>query len=361
MTRLRLLLLPALLFSFCARSVPIYREAQDADTTRKNTFFPVPVGFYTPETRFGIGAAAVYNFYINKADTISPPSQLQGGFAFTQERQFLAYVPFQLFWNERKWFSFGEVGYYRYNYFFYGVGNSPENREERYGVNFPRIRLNLFRQVYKRWYVGARLWVEEWQFTEFEEGAALASGTVAGNEGGRTYDPGVMVLHDGRDNVLYPTKGWFLEAVTQHATGAFGWSRYRADLRHYLPLHDQLTWANQAFVDITTGSTPFYMMAMLGGTKRMRGYYEGRFRDKTGVLYQTELRARIWRRWGATAFWSAGVVDETAAQWSLAHFRNAGGLGIRFELDPEKDLNIRFDVATGPGSTQFYLTFGEAF
>jgi outer membrane protein assembly factor BamA len=336
-------------------------KAQDADTTRKNTLFPIPIGFYTPETRWGIGAAGVYNFYIDKSDTISPPSQLQGGLAVTQERQFLAYLPFSVFWNERKWFSFGELGYYRYNYFFYGVGNNPENREERYDVDFSRFRFNLFRKVYKRWYVGARVWVEDWKFTGFEEGGALADGSVSGNEGGLTVDPGLLLLHDGRDNVLYPTRGWLIEAVTQHATGAFGWSRYRLDVRNYMPLHNDITWANQLFTDVTTGTTPFYMMAMLGGTKRMRGYYEGRFRDKTGVLYQTEVRARIWRRWGATAFWSAGIVDATAQQWSLGNLRNAGGLGIRFELDPEKDLNIRLDVATGPGSSQFYLTVGEAF
>lgn len=334
---------------------------QAAGQERKNSFFATPVGFRTPETGWGIGAAAVYNFYIDKADTLSPPSQLQAGFAVTQERQNLYYLPFQLFWDQRNWYAYGELGHYDYNYFFFGVGNVDNPQQEYYEVTFTRIRLNLLRRVWRSWYVGGRLWLENWQFPFFEDGGLLISGEVAGSRGGLTYDPGLILFSDLRDNVFFPRSGSYVEFTTQHAGGDFGFSRYRADVRKYIEVIDNHVWANELFIDLTFGDTPFYMMPMLGGTKRMRGYYEGRFRDRSGILWQTEWRSRVWRRWGVNAFFSAGIVDETFAQWSLSNLRSAGGGGLRFVLDREKDLNVRFDVGVGRNSTQFYLTVGEAF
>lgn len=335
--------------------------AQSDSSSRTNSFFATPVAFYTPETRFGGGLAAVYSFYFDKADTLSPPSQLQAGFAVTQERQFLYYLPFSLFWDERKWFAYGEFGYYDYTYFFYGVGNDPSNREENYEVSFARVRLNLLRKVWRSWHIGARAWIEDWQFTAFEEGGALASGSVVGSRGGLTIDPGIILFSDRRDNVFYPRKGTYLELTTQHAGGDFGFSRYRADARAYLNVHKKVVWANELFIDFTTGNTPFYMMTMLGGTKRMRGYYEGRFRDRSGVLWQTEVRTRVWRRWGLNAFFSAGAVADRIGELETNNLRSAGGAGIRFLLDREKDLNLRFDVGIGKDSRLFYFTVGEAF
>lgn len=346
----------------CALMLVVLRVSGQNDSLlhRRNTVFGFPVVFWTPETRLGGGAAGIYNFYINKADSLSPASQIQAGFALTQERQYLYYLPFQLFWNERKWLAYGELGFYDYNYFFFGVGNDT-GVEERYDVNYSRVRLNALRKVWRSWHIGLRLWQESWRFQGFEEGGALTGGWVPGSEGGSTWDQGVLVLSDRRDNVFYPKRGTYLELASQHATGSFKYSRYRADGVGYLSVGRKHVWANQIFIDVTTGNTPFYMMAMLGGTKRMRGFYEGRYRDRSGVMYQTEWRTRVWRRWGANAFFSAGIVDDSPRQWQIRNLRTTSGAGVRFVLDREKDLNIRFDVGIGKGQALYYFTIGEAF
>lgn len=334
-------------------------------SARKNSFYPIPFAFWTPETRLGIGAALIHNFYVDKSDSLSPPSQLQGGFAITQEHQQLYSIPFQIFWNQRKNYAYGEVGYFRYHYKFYGVGNDPRNTEEHYGFDFTRLRLNFLRKVLNTpkggWHLGLRTWIEDWQFTSFEEAAALSSGEIVGSEGGLTIDPGVIIFGDHRDDVYFPRSGTYIELVTQHATGDYQFHRYRADLRNYKTFFDQITWANQLFIDLTSGDTPFYMMTMLGGTKRMRGYYEGRYRDKSGILFQSEVRSYVWKRWGAVIFASAGLVDQRLQQWTFQHLRYTGGGGIRYLLDPEKHINVRFDVAGGKGSLLYYFTVGEAF
>jgi len=108
---------------------------------------------------------------------------------------------FQLFWDERKWYSYGEVGYYKYNYYYFGTGNEDVGKRERYGVDFPRLRFNLLRKVWRDWHVGGRIWIEDWQTKDFEEGERFDAGSVPGGEGGLTIDPGIILLNDSRDNV----------------------------------------------------------------------------------------------------------------------------------------------------------------
>ncbi|NNE54561.1 MAG: hypothetical protein HKN32_00975, partial [Flavobacteriales bacterium] len=78
------------------------------DTTR--SAIALPIAFYLPETRWGFGAAGIINFNIQPQDTIAPPSQIQLGGAYTQEKQILAYLNYNLFWDQRKWNVSGELG-----------------------------------------------------------------------------------------------------------------------------------------------------------------------------------------------------------------------------------------------------------
>ena len=54
--------------------------------------------------------------------------------------------------------------------------------------------------------------------------------------------------------------------------------------------------------------TPWPMLARLGGSQRMRGYYQGRYTDNDMITLQIELRQRIWRRIGCAVWGGAGNV-----------------------------------------------------
>ena len=110
---------------------------------------------------------------------------------------------------------------------------------------------------------------------------------------------------------------------------------------------------------ITMGNAPFFNMAQLGGTRRLRGYFEGKFRDKHLLLAQAELRQEGFGRFGGVAFAGMGTVFGSAGE-SL-EWRPNGGIGLRYQLDKKQKLNIRADYGFGVKSQGFYLTFGEAF
>jgi hypothetical protein len=103
---------------------------------KKSSFIALPLVFYTPEMRVGGGAASIYAFRFRRNGEDTKPSQAQLGFAYTQEKQILAYLPFQLYLKNQEWFSYGELGYFRYVYQFFGIGNDTnEADKEAYDAN----------------------------------------------------------------------------------------------------------------------------------------------------------------------------------------------------------------------------------
>ncbi len=147
-----------------------------ADTTeRKNSLYALPVVFYTPETSLGFGTAAVYAFNFKDDLPGARPSSVQLVAAYTLQKQLLLYFPFTVFVNNGDYYTYGEVGYYRYVYQFFGIGNEVDpGFEEAYSVNFPRIRLTALKRVHPKWYLGLRYWFENFNITEIDEEGMLS-------------------------------------------------------------------------------------------------------------------------------------------------------------------------------------------
>ena len=357
---------------------------QSADTTapaKPFSIFPLPLIYYTPETRFafGVAAAVTFRFRRDTARTIRP-SQVTVGAAYTQNKQVLFYVPFQLYYHQNRYFAIGEVGYYKYNYFFFGLRDR-ETPKETYGVNFPRIRLSLYRRLTgsangRGLYAGLRYQFENYDVTDVAPEGVLASGTVPGGLGNRVSGGGPGLFYDTRDNVLYPARGVVADlSYMAHGRGIGSTSdfgRYVADIATYHPLSSKTTLAMNYVLSLTTGEAPFSALSFLGGTKRGRGFYEGRYRDDNLALVQAEIRQHVWWRLGVVAFGSVGVLGTSVRG---AAYRNdflrfnqpkgTYGAGLRIRINNDK-LNIRADYGrglpqTGTGASGFYLTIGEAF
>jgi outer membrane protein assembly factor BamA len=341
--------------------------AEPVKKVKRNRFYGFPVFFYLPETRFGIGGAGIYSFRFKNDSNNARPSRVNIGFAVTQNRQLLLYLPYQLFPQNGKFNIYGEAGWYRYNFFFFGVGNeqAPDFRE-RYAVDFPRLRVNALRRFRPGLYAGVRLWYEDWSLSELDPNGQLVQKTIPGSCGGRVSGLGVVMNYDTRNNIFFPEKGVLIEAAFQSFsknTGSeFTFTRTLLDAAVYVkPLKSAVVAVN-AIADFNTGAPPFYLMALMGGTKRMRGFYEGRFRDNNLVLLQTEWRQHIWKRFGAVAFGGTGIVADKLNHLRIADTRFTYGLGLRFTLDKKEHINIRLDYGRGTyNSSGFYLTIGEAF
>ena len=106
---------------------------------------------------------------------------------------------------------------------------------------------------------------------------------------------------------------------------------------------------------------PLAELPALGGASRLRGYFQGRYRDHVYLMAQAEWRVRIYERFGLAPFAGVGNVFPSVSAIALERIKYAGGLSLRFNLKKERDLNVHLDVAKSPISSGIYLNMGEAF
>ncbi len=359
---------PALLLSCIVLFFGLSAKGQSsADTTsNRTTIFGLPIVYYTPETRWAFGAAGFLSWRFPAEADSSRPSQIQLGGAYTLNDQILSYLSYQLWWDKERCTLLGELGWYRYNYYYFGTGNTnPPDTKELYGVNYPRLRVTLQYAFIPHLYAGVRLTADDFRITELAPDGLLINGDVPGIEGGVNSGAGLALTFDTRDKSFDAHSGWYAELnIDRHGrflNSDYTYTHFIFDLRKYIPIHPKNFLALNLYTELISGRSPFITLALLGGNKRMRGLYEGRYRDNTSAIVQAEYRRQIVGRLGAVAFGALGGVSTGYGDMQLQYVRKTYGAGLRFAVNKKDRINIRFDVGVGNGEPAYYLTIGEAF
>tara|TARA_R110002072_G_scaffold111853_4_gene240343 strand:+ start:29200 stop:30483 length:1284 start_codon:yes stop_codon:yes gene_type:complete len=354
-----------LLFLVC--SIPDGLARQDKDSINsKLTVVVLPIVYFTPETSWVFGAGTVANFKLGQASE-TYESQIATGIAYSLYDQILTFSNWRIYTDENKNLFLGEVGWYRYVFFFYGIGpNVEEANRESYNAILPRFRFSYARQIKPNINLGLRYTFDNFKITEKLDGGLLTSGDYVGENGGAISGLGPLLIYDSRDNQLFPTKGNYLETSIQRFDGFLGsdfnyWN-FMVDARKIFQLKKDQLLATNLLGQFNAGEAPFFALSQLGGNKVMRGLFEGKYRDMNLIAFQTEYRRMFLPRWGAVAFGGVGNVFSSENPFELGQTKVTYGVGGRFKLTKKKKLNLRLDLAHSPGEDlQFYFTFGEAF
>lgn len=335
-------------------------SAQEMKQDTAIRFFGVPLVSYSNDTRWGFGAAGIVTFRGNPLR-----SSITFGVLYTQRKQFLMYFPYQWYSPHGGWRAYGEAGWYRYLYQYFGIGNAySDDFLETYTAQYPRLRTTVARNLNDHNLVGLRYYLDVYRMVGSSPGSEVERGLPPGAQGGRSSGVGPVWLYDSRDNQFYPHRGWLTETalIGEHRlTGSnFQFIRLSMEATRFWPLGKKITLVTQGIAQFTAGTAPFFNLSQLGGTKRLRGYPDGKYRDKHLLLLQTESRfPLIWRFKGAI-FAGLGTVFGTPGE--VLHWRPECGAGLRFEFDKKQKLHLRLDYGWGEGrnNSGFYLTFGEA-
>lgn len=335
----------------------------DLISGEKWTFIPAVV--YAPETNLGFGVRAIRIFRHSEIDNPElRPSSLPITFLYTLNRQAIFTTELDLWANENKEYLNARIELTDYPFKFYGLGNEtlPLN-EEFYSTRYAYFHLNYERQLVKGIYIGPRYEFRIDDIYKKEENGLLESGQIAGSDGQRLSGVGLVLNHDSRDNIFQPTKGWFNSfswMTFQSFLGSnFTFNQYKFDFKKYILVKQNHVLALQSWWSFTTGNPPFQHVSLIGGSNIMRGYFEGRYRDKHAMVQQVEYRLPIYRNFGMVFFGSAGQVTDRIASFAFNKSKIGAGLGFRYKLNPE-GLNIRLDIAFGNQSA-FYFGLNEVF
>ncbi|UYZ61701.1 outer membrane protein assembly factor [Hymenobacter weizhouensis] len=368
-----------------ARSAANTRTSLFAPSDKPN-FIPVPVAFYQQETGFA-GGAAVLPVWRFGTDTTVRKSNARLIAWFSQKKQSTIQLTHTIFTPGERFYFSGELSRYDQKLFYYGIGNETStSRESELTYKLLIFDEKALARVGDNLFAGVRYRLTnttdiEPQGTD-DEGRPnyfLVDPRLTARERQNTFVSGVgpSVLYDGRDNVLATYRGNFLDAhVLFHGSGLgsdYRFTRYQLDARHFRPLFGSTNTilALNLIGQFHSGAVPFREMggmgqnlggALFNNAAIMRGIYESRFRDRQTVVFQGEIRQKLFWRFDGAVFAGVGEVGNRMSDLELDKTKIAAGAGLRFRFNRRDRLNIRLDYAGGsntPGS--IYFAVGEAF
>ncbi|SFO69969.1 Surface antigen [Chitinophaga sp. YR627] len=345
------------------------RFFRDTTSAAERSFRIYPTLGYAPETGVELGASSLWLFRA-KGDSTNRLSEVQAFSFFTFKGQYGLWIDNAVYGDKDKWFFLGRTRIQRFPLLYYGIGHSTDGEHPAVvDANYILLRQRVLRKISPNLFFGPEIDYQHLfsaDFNQPEEGPHHA--LPAGSGGTTNLGFGAALVYDDRHNVLNVRKGWFGEIsyLGYHPSVAsdFQFGSVNLDIRAFHPIKKNNVLAWQVLGNFISGEVPFNQLALMGGDMMMRGYYQGRYRDKNMLAAQVEYRMLPFtfsQRWGATIFAGTAAVAPQIKAFQLDKTQFAGGAGLRYLLFPKKDIFLRLDVGMtreGPG---FYFFTGEAF
>lgn len=353
--------------SFFRRVVDYFDKSTVDRTFEKKIDFTFAGGpSYSKNTSLGIGVLAAGLYRVDRTDSLTPPSDISI-FASVAISGF-----YSLGVEGNTYFSRGRSKF-DYKAMFssaprdlWGIGYfaGRDHVEVGYVEKQYKVHARYLYRVWNRVYVGGNLSFEHTKGKDFDErgeeyiGYQKHSYTATGI--------GAIVEYDSRDFIPNPWRGIYvsLQGTTfPKGLGNCGHPLYRATFTFdgYQRVWRDCILAFDLYGEFNSSRMPWPMLARMGGSQRMRGYYQGRYTDNCMVAVQAELRQRIWRRIGCVVWGGAGNVfsQRPDDRFDWAHTLPNYGVGLRWEL--KKRVNVRVDYGFGRKTSGFLLNINEAF
>jgi outer membrane protein assembly factor BamA len=350
------------------------------------TLLPIPVLFYQAETGLGYGLGGLLSGRFSN-DTLTRPSNARVQYWTSTEGQSLIQLVHTVYTPGEKFYLNGEISSYDILLYYYGIGpksTSASESETEYKLFI--INQRLQKQIAPKLFFGAtyrltdvsKLKITPNNTNGDAPNAFLTDPLVTERErrGTRVSGLGPVLTYDTRDVPLAAFGGNLVDvSATFNGTGLgsdYRFVRYQLDARHFQPVFSERTILAMQFLgQFHTGDVPFRELAglgaNLGGTlynnaNLLRGIYEQRFRDRQMIMFQAELRQKLFWRIDGAVFGGVGNVSNYIDKFNLSNTKYAGGAGLRFNFIQRDRVNLRLDYAGGTGSSPGILfSIGEAF
>lgn len=353
---------PAMRPGFFHRFYNYFANAnRDKTLTKKFDFSIIGGPHYSSAVKLGLGITAAGLFRTDRNDLITPPSNVSLFGDVTITGFYMLGVRGNTFFDRARLRLDYSVYFFSMPSNFWGIGY--ENGMHAVASDYKRKQFQLkpdfmFR-IAPNLYLGATVSLNYIRGLDFSRPEYL--------EGQKNQylntGIGAFLLYDSRDVINNAYRGWYLKLEHRFFPGFLGndppFQRTELFVDHYHKVWKDAVLAYDLHGQFNSGNVPWTMLALMGGQYRMRGYYEGRFRDKNLIELQVELRQRIWRRIGATVWVGAGNVFSRFPMFDFSNTLPNYGIGLRWEF--KRRVNVRLDYGFGKKQSGFTFNINEAF
>ncbi|MEI7626938.1 MAG: BamA/TamA family outer membrane protein [Bacteroidota bacterium] len=338
------------------------------DSLKSHQILLFPVLTKSIETSWSFGVASSSTFKFSKKDTASRTSNIQTIMLYSLKKQFVAAINGAQYFKNERYILNEQMSYSSFPDKFWGLGkHSPDSAEEDYTFQQYYIYLHLMRHLGNNIFAGVLFEYQNLLEVNYKKGGLFDQQQVVGRNGSKISGLGLSLTFDNRTNAFAPNSGSFAQIYFNHFNPIFGseylYTNFVIDLRKYISVSSKDVLAFQGYSYSNIGNEiPLRSLATLGGMGSMRGYYDGRYRDRQQLVFQTELRHSFNKRFGAVAFGNIGDVGHNFTDFSLPDLKYTYGAGLRYAINRSEKLNLRLDYGIGPGKNHgLYFELGEAF
>lgn len=341
----------------------VYRYFTESNQVKEEKRFDFSViggPHFSSDTKLGLGLVASGLYRMDRSDLSLPPSSISLYGDVTTTGFYLLGIRGTTIFKEDK-FRLG-INFYFFSFpsKYWGIGYANGNRKNDY-TTYKRlekqIRVDFSKSIFPNTYVGATGLFRHVNGKDFKDIRFLngEKGDIA------TLGFGLFVTYDTRDFLPNPYRGTYIKFEQLFFPDFWGNKFKRSEIlfRNYNKLWKGAILASDLQGTLNYGNTPWSMVALLGGSYQMRGYYEGQYRDNKLIQTQIELRQHIYNRHGIVVWGGAGNVFPNFHHFKWKETLPTYGIGYRWEF--KKRVNVRLDYGIGKGQSAFYFNIEEAF
>ncbi len=320
---------------------------------------------YSSESGFGIGLAGSGRYRAGRCwrtDTITPWSNITLKVDVTTGQLYKVGVSgYHIFPGDKYRINY-DTYFYSFADKFWGIGydnNKEDDNETKYKRLQSEIKVDFVFKLRQGVFLGPMASFSYINARDFDNISLLD------DQATRTFTTGLGLtfMVDTRDIPTGATKGVYVRLDQLFNPGCFAnkysFSSTEAMASTYVRVWKGGIIAPMAHARFTYGNTPWGLMSTFGGSHYMRGYYEGRYRDKCAMDFTVELRQHVWRRNGVVLWVGAGTVFPKFSALRLDKVLPNFGIGYRWEF--KKGVNVRLDVGFGKNDKGINFSLNEAF
>jgi len=318
---------------------------------------------YSSDSKFGIGLLAAGTYNLDKTDSLD---LLRSNVAITGDATTAGHFKVGLegeniFPGDRSRLTY-DIEFSSIKTKYWGIGydlchDDANESDYRY--------LAVEADISHTWRVGRNMYVGPMLTVNYTSGRHFDRPEIWGGEPTHAFawGPGVTLRFDTRDNLTDPRRGAAVR-LDQLLCGRWlgnsrGFNINELTASIYRGLWRGGTLAARLHWRLTWGDTPWCFLSTIGGSHDMRGYFEGRYRDKNVMDICVELRQHVWRRNGMVAWVGAASLFPRFSAIRARQVLPNAGIGYRWEF--KRRMNVRLDLGFGRHQTGFIIGVNEAF